>query len=617
MNLYVLVAFSKWLCYYFYMVRNDRQKKYRTLISPAMFEKKEVFMRYIIDTLDLSPELKKKYEKSEFSYKKYVRSYTFAFVCKECSAEIYGEYKYEDAAATCSVAISQELVRLRRALNNTSDAKEQRSIKRTIAQYEKARKLTGESIERAKSGYFAALSKENVCPVCGGKLHQEKGYFYPDINLLREEYYGVSYEKEKKQVEDRYGFYFSLLMSHSLDAIFEHLQEIRKIVNHKDSNALLEAYTQKCNIIGSSSAYKASEVKKNRDLLNTYILNLIRLENNIYSLEQQLRDLYYRRIVNKCAVVFETHSAAYHLKTELERRHDTYQSALKTIEDAKTCQPVVSVDYPDEPPMPVLEKPGLFNKKKVAANNEALMKQYHADMAEYQQEVLRCDAEKERLIAVTRDVAIENAKKNASAAKADFEHMELEYGIKIKELQAGPVPAKAAKMLLDQEIETAENLLMKTYAARNELYSYEIVFGKYRNSVALSSFYEYLISGRCTALEGADGAYNIFEREIRENRIIAQLDTVISSLDDIKANQYMIYQEMQTMNSLLTNMSSTMDKALTSIRGIEANTTQMNEYMERVAENTDVIAHNTAVSAYYSKVNAELTNALGYLVALK
>ena len=92
--------------------------------------------------------------------------------------------------------------------------------------------------------------------------------------------------------------------------------------------------------------------------------------------------------------------------------------------------------------------------------------------------------------------------------------------------------------------------------------------------------------------------------------MIAQLDAVVSSLEDIKHNQYMMYQEMCRTNSLLENLNSTMDQALTSIQGIEANTT-------KIAENSAVIAHNSAVTAYYSKVNAELTNALGFMVALK
>ena len=188
---------------------------------------------------------------------------------------------------------------------------------------------------------------------------------------------------------------------------------------------------------------------------------------------------------------------------------------------------------------------------------------------------------------------------------------------RISELKQRPVPAKAVKDLLDNEIAEAEELLKKTFAVRNELYAYDIIFGKYRDVVALSSFYEYLVSGRCTSLEGADGAYNIYESEIRLNRVISQLDTVIASLDDIKQNQYMMYQELSNINASLSRLNSTMDKALTSIQVIEANTTSMSEYMEHISKNSDVIAHNTAVTAYYSKVNAELTNALGYMVAFK
>ena len=43
----------------------------------------------------------------------------------------------------------------------------------------------------------------------------------------------------------------------------------------------------------------------------------------------------------------------------------------------------------------------------------------------------------------------------------------------------------------------------------------------------------------------------------------------------------------------------------------------MKSYMSKIADNTEVIAYNTEKTAYYAKKNAELTNALGFLVALK
>ena len=38
--------------------------------------------------------------------------------------------------------------------------------------------------------------------------------------------------------------------------------------------------------------------------------------------------------------------------------------------------------------------------------------------------------------------------------------------------------------------------------------------------------------------------------------------------------------------------------------------------MSRIADNTEVIAYNTERTAFYAKKNTELTNALGFMVAL-
>ena len=42
----------------------------------------------------------------------------------------------------------------------------------------------------------------------------------------------------------------------------------------------------------------------------------------------------------------------------------------------------------------------------------------------------------------------------------------------------------------------------------------------------------------------------------------------------------------------------------------------MNKYLDVIAQNSDVIAYNTAATAYYSKINAELTDTLCFLTAL-
>lgn len=567
-------------------------------------------MRYIIDKLDLPQKVKEKYAASTKSDLKNLCAFTYVYVCQKCGAELYAEFKYEEPSDWSNRSISTFSLEHDAEQTWKFTEEERNAFKQQIEE----RKLEQEALRRyyalARERYYTSL-KDAVCPVCGAKLLQEKGYFFPDEVLFDSENRHLDFYGLKDLSEDCFGVHISKFDHYSIDKRFHKLENVRKKLDQESIDALLASYIQACDIYVASGSFSiASAVKKDCESLKAYILNLIRLENNIYSLQKLLLDLYYRRLRNGPAVVFEAYSPVYQAQEELKGLREVYRNALEAVNAAKEYQPVIDMEYPVEPTAPILKKPGLFNKKKVLEENEILTRQYQEDMAAYQKEVLRCDEEKKRLTEEKQRIALDVAIKKEAEAQKTLESAEADLEVKRAALKDRPTPAKLAKEMLAQEISAAEELLKKTYAARNELYAYDIVFEKYRNTVALSSFYEYLVSGRCSALEGADGAYNIYESEIRANRVIAQLDAVVSSLEDIKENQYMMYREMQNTNSLLKNLNNTMDKALTSIQSIEANTT-------KVAENSDVIAHNTAVTAYYSKVNAELTNALGYMVAFK
>ena len=98
-------------------------------------------------------------------------------------------------------------------------------------------------------------------------------------------------------------------------------------------------------------------------------------------------------------------------------------------------------------------------------------------------------------------------------------------------------------------------LLSRLKSALAEHYSSNILYPKYHYFVAVASISEYLSSGRCDTLEGANGAYNIYEAELRQNLIIGQLSSVLGDMDKVKANQYLLYKELMDAESTVKELS--------------------------------------------------------------
>lgn len=123
----------------------------------------------------------------------------------------------------------------------------------------------------------------------------------------------------------------------------------------------------------------------------------------------------------------------------------------------------------------------------------------------------------------------------------------------------------------------------ETQQILNNFYSKNIIYPKYRGLVPIAAFYEYFNSGRCDTLTGHEGAYNIYETEIRMNVIIAKLDDVIYRLDEIRDRQYALYDAIENANVVVNNMNNT-------INGLAGN-------MKSVVNNQNVIAYNTRIAA--------------------
>lgn len=149
--------------------------------------------------------------------------------------------------------------------------------------------------------------------------------------------------------------------------------------------------------------------------------------------------------------------------------------------------------------------------------------------------------------------------------------------------------AQAEVQLLDEPLAEAKCLLA-------QLYEKDVIFVKYRNMIAICTMYEYFASGRCTELTGANGAYNMYEQELRQNRIIDQLEQVNNNLEQIKNNQYILYQAISETNHALQEIATDVKAIVNAV--------------------TD-IAVSSRITAYCSQLTAVNTRAQTYIALLK
>ena len=109
--------------------------------------------------------------------------------------------------------------------------------------------------------------------------------------------------------------------------------------------------------------------------------------------------------------------------------------------------------------------------------------------------------------------------------------------------------------VIDSVNDLYEDLDEKITTSLEELYDMDVIFPKYRNLVAISSINEYLMSGRCYELEGPDGAYNLYETELRQNLIINKLSDIVDNLEKIRDNQYSLYEVLKDSNRTIKSLS--------------------------------------------------------------
>lgn len=147
-------------------------------------------------------------------------------------------------------------------------------------------------------------------------------------------------------------------------------------------------------------------------------------------------------------------------------------------------------------------------------------------------------------------------------------------------------------IFLEKQKEELESGLAISEKRLQTIYEKGIIFPKYRNLVMVCSLYEYICAGRCTELEGHEGAYNILEIEIRLDRIIVQLDEVIKKLEQIRLNQYTLYSAVQEANRRLSQICGSIGGMSARLDDFYNNSIQLSEQVAGLnTQNAELSAH--------------------------
>lgn len=112
----------------------------------------------------------------------------------------------------------------------------------------------------------------------------------------------------------------------------------------------------------------------------------------------------------------------------------------------------------------------------------------------------------------------------------------------------------------------------KAQKALSDIYSVNVLPQKYRNFEAVATLYEYLVTGRCTAIKGHGGIYDTYENDYRSGLIIAKLSEIQNSLERISEYQQLLYSEVKKANITLSSMRQSLASIELSNREIAQNT---------------------------------------------
>ena len=89
-----------------------------------------------------------------------------------------------------------------------------------------------------------------------------------------------------------------------------------------------------------------------------------------------------------------------------------------------------------------------------------------------------------------------------------------------------------------------------------QIYAKNILLQKYQYFIPVAQMYEYFNEGRCSKLEGEDGAYSLFESELGAKVIVDKTDEIMSKLDEFERNMSIVVSALRETNEIIEAISN-------------------------------------------------------------
>ena len=165
---------------------------------------------------------------------------------------------------------------------------------------------------------------------------------------------------------------------------------------------------------------------------------------------------------------------------------------------------------------------------------------------------------------------------------------------------------KYKKNVLENNKRVYESKLAETELNLKKYYDLNVLYVKYQNVIAVTSFIDYFAAGICNKFDTREGAYDKFDQDFVLNKIS-------NSLEDIKANQITLINTIRAATERVLDLLSDIHQDLNNINQAVINMNNNNIYnANRIVNIIDQygrqITVNQSVANHIAQMNADDIN---------